>query len=250
MRPASAVFGTALAFVVSLHSALAHEDHGNATEAAPFGAPVMDEHVYYHLLFDELEGRLGADNSFRWEGEAWAGTDENRLWLKTEGEQTGNTLEDGQQELFYDRPITTFFDIQAGIRSDIDSRAGRTWAALGIEGLAPMFFQTSATGYVDGRGRLAAKLEGSYDLLLTQRLVLQPQAELNFYSRNDPARRIGSGLSDIDLGLRLRYEILRKFAPYAGLTFENKFGDTAAFARADGKRRAELRLATGIRIWF
>jgi len=250
MRTPLGGIGGALAFAVSVHSALAHEDHGGATEAAPFGAPVMDEHVYYHLLFDELEGRLGADNSFRWEGEAWAGTDENRLWLKTEGEQTGDTLEDGQQELFYDRPITTFFDIQAGVRSDIDSRAGRTWAALGIEGLAPMFFQTSATGYVDGKGRLAAKLEGSYDLLLTQRLILQPQAELNFYSRNDPARRIGSGLSDIDLGLRLRYEILRKFGPYVGLTFENKFGDTAAFARADGERRAELRLATGIRVWF
>jgi copper resistance protein B len=250
MRLRFVLIAVTLASLTFVHSAAAHDDQGGATEAAPFGAPVQDEHIYYHLLFDEFEGRFGADNSFRWEGEAWAGTDENRLWLKTEGEQTGNRLEDGEQEIFYDRPITTFFDIQAGIRSDVDSRTGRTWAALGIEGLAPMFFQTSATGYVDDKGRLAAKLEGSYDLLLTQRLILQPQAELNFYSRDDPARRLGSGLSDIDLGLRLRYEILRKFAPYVGFTFENKFGDTATFARADGERRAELRLATGIRIWF
>ena len=236
--------------VASAHSALAHDMQGAATSAAPFGAPVEDERVYYHAMFDELEGRFGADNSFRWEGEGWAGTDTNRVWLKSEGEVTNGNIEDGQQELFYDRPISTFFDLQAGVRLDADSGRGRTWAALGVEGLAPMFFHVSATGYFSDKGRLAAKLEGSYDLLLTQTVILQPQAELNFHSKDDPQRRIGAGLSDIDLGLRLRYEFCRKFAPYLGVTYESKFGGTADFAKTAGEKSSELRFVLGVRTWL
>lgn len=238
-------------FAVFANSAPAHEMQGEPTDAAPFGSPVEDEHIYTHVMFDQLEGRFGLDNSFRWEGEAWAGTDTNRLWLKSEGETTGRgDVQDGQHELLYDRPISTYFDIQAGVRSDIDSHAGRTWAALGIEGLAPMFFHVSATGYASDEGHFAGRLEGSYDLLLTQTLILQPQIELNLYSKSDRARAIGSGLADLDTGLRLRYEIVRKFAPYIAMTYESKFGDTANFARASGERRSELRFAVGARVWL
>ncbi len=233
----------------------AHAQDANGTlpdVTAPYGvAPVDDEHVFYHALLEEFEGRLGANNSFRWEGEAWAGTDINRLWLKSEGERTGNgDLEDGQHELFYDRPISSYFDLQAGLRTDIDSKPGRTWAALGIEGLAPLFFHVSATAYVSSEGHYAAKLEANYDLLLTQRLILQPQVEMNFYSKSDPARQIGSGLADVDTGLRLRYEFSRKFAPYIGLTYESKFGGTADFAHAVGERASDLRFTLGIRAWL
>lgn len=223
---------------------------GPASAAAPFGAPVDDEHVFYHALLDEFEGRFGRDSSFRWEGEAWAGTDMNRIYLRSEGEVTGGNIEDGQQELLYARPISTYFNIQGGMRYDLDSKPGRGWAAVGIEGLAPLFFHVSATGYASDEGHLAAKLEGSYDLLLTQTLILQPQAEVNFYSKADPAREIGSGLSDIDLGLRLRYEFSRKFAPYIGVTYENKFGGTAGLARATGERSSDLRFTVGIRAWL
>lgn len=218
--------------------------------AAPFGNPIQDEHIYTHALLDELEGRFGANSSFRWEGEAWVGTDTNRLWLKSEGETNGGDIEDGQHELLYDRPISTYFDLQAGLRADVDSRAGRSWAALGIEGLAPLFFHVSATAYASSEGHYAARLEGDYDLLLTQRLVLQPQIEMNFYSKDDPARAIGSGLADLDTGLRLRYEFSRKFAPYIGVTYENKFGDTAKLARALGEHPSELRFAVGLRTWL
>jgi copper resistance protein B len=224
---------------------------GSPSDAAPYGAPVDDQHVFTHLLFDQLEGRFGKSNSFRWEGEGWAGTDTNRLWLKSEGEvNSKGELEDGQQELFYDRPISTYFDVQGGVRSDIDSAPGRTWAALGIEGLAPLFFHVSATGYASSEGHYAAKLEGDYDLLLTQQLILQSQIEMNFYSKADPRRLVGSGLADIDTGLRLRYEITRKFAPYIALTYGNKFGASAKFARAAGERPSALRFAVGIRTWF
>ncbi len=130
------------------------------------------------------------------------------------------------------------------------SRPGRGWAALGIEGLAPYLFDVSATLYAGGGGRYAARLRGSYDLLLTQRLVLTPEAEMNLYAKADPARRVGSGLSDIDSGLRLRYEVTRKFAPYVGASWERRFGATASFARADGEPVSDWRFAFGIRSWF
>jgi copper resistance protein B len=221
------------------------------SSAAPFGiAPVEDERIFYHAVLDQFEGRFGTDNSFRWEGEAWVGTDENRIWLKSEGKLSGGEVEDGQQQLLYSRPISTYFDAQIGARYDLDSLPGRGWGAIGVEGLAPLFFHVAATGYVSGEGRLGAKLEGSYDLLLTQRLILQPQIEMNFYSVDDPSRRTGSGLSDIDAGLRLRYEITRKFAPYVGVSYDGKFGGTADFARSAGSSADEVRFALGVRVWF
>jgi copper resistance protein B len=242
----------AIVFSLLPLSAGAHEGENTPPDAAaPFGvAPVDDEHVFYHAVLDEFEGRFGRDGSFRWEGEAWAGTDMNRIYLRSEGEVTDGKVEDGQQELLYARPISTYFNLQAGVRYDLDSAPGRGWAAFGVEGLAPLFFHVAATGYASDEGHFAAKLEGSYDLLLTQTLILQPQAEMNFYSKDDPARRIGSGLSDIDLGLRLRYEFSRKFAPYIGVTYENKFGGTADFARAAGEHPSDLRLTVGVRAWL
>lgn len=224
---------------------------GGPTDAAPFGNPISDESIYYHAIFNQLEGRLGSENSFRWEGEAWAGTDINRIWLKSEGEtNTKGDVEDGQHELFYDRPISTYFDLQGGLRLDADSGSGRTWAAIGVEGLAPLFFHVSATGYASNEGHYAAKLEGDYDLLLTQRLILQPQVELNLYTKGDPAQRIESGLSDLDSGLRLRYEFSRKFAPYVAMTYENRFGGTAASFRAMGEGPSAVRFAVGLRAWL
>ena len=218
--------------------------------SAPYGvAPVDDKHIFYHAILDEFEGRFGRNGSFRWAGEAWAGTDMDRAFLKSEGELTNGRIEDGQQELLYARSISTYFNLQAGARYDLDSNLGRAWAAFGVEGLAPLFFHVSATGYASDDGRLAARLQGSYDLLLTQTLILQPQAELNFYSKADPARQIGSGLSDIDLGLRLRYELSRKFAPYVGITYENKFG-AAGNLPASGDQRSDLRFTLGVRAWL
>ena len=251
MRTLFLPMGVAFVLVSSMSiPAHAQMTMGDASTAAPFGAPVDDEHVFYHALLDEFEGRFGRDSSFRWEGEAWAGTDVNRFYLRSEGEVTRGSIEDGQQELLYARPISTYFNLQAGIRYDLDSRPGRGWAALGVEGLAPQFFHVAATGYVSDERHLAAKLEGTYDLRITQTLILQPQAEMNLYSKADRARQIGSGFSDIDLGLRLRYEVSRKFAPYVGVVYERKFGGTADFARTAGERPSDLRFTVGVRAWL
>jgi len=164
--------------------------------------------------------------------------------------QSNGTVGDGQQQFLYSRAITTYFDLQGGLRSDIDSRPTRNWAALGIQGLAPYFFDLELTGYASGEGHLAAKLEASYDLLLTQRLILQPQIELDLYSKADPARLVGAGFSDIDTGLRLRYEFSRNFAPYIGVVYEGQFGQTASYAKRAGESTGDFRFAFGVRIWF
>jgi copper resistance protein B len=119
-----------------------------------------------------------------------------------------------------------------------------------VQGLAPLFFKVSAIGYVSGEGHLAARLEGSYDLLITQRLILQPQIELNFYTKDDPVRRVGAGLSELDAGLRLRYEITRNFAPYVGVTYLGQFGGTASYVSAAGGSTQQVRFTVGLRTWF
>jgi copper resistance protein B len=146
--------------------------------------PVMDSGITAHVLFDQLEGRFNGSNpEFRWDGQGWVGTDFDKLWIKSEGTLGNGTLGDGQQQVLYDRAITTYFDLQGGLRSDLDSRPTRNWAAFGIQGLAPYFFDLEVTAYASSEGHFAGKVQASYDLLITQRLILQPQAELNLYSR-------------------------------------------------------------------
>jgi len=213
--------------------------------------PVMDHAIFAHAIFNQLEGRWnGSNTQFRWDGQGWIGTDYDKLWVKSEGTLSKGALDDGQQQFLYSRAVTTYFDLQGGLRSDLDSRPTRNWAAFGTQGLAPYFFDLEVTGFVSSEGHLAGKLEASYDLLLTQRLILQPQIELNVYSKSDPARLVGAGFSDIDTGLRLRYEFSRTFAPYLGLVYEGKFGQTANFARQAGESTSDVRFVFGIRTWF
>jgi copper resistance protein B len=205
------------------------------------------------VLFDQLEGRTnGPDNELRWDGEAWVGTDIKRLWLKSEGFVGSGTVSDGDHEALYDRPIPhmRYFDAQVGVRADLDSGPGRAWAAVGVEGLAPYFFQFAPTLYIRDGGNVAGRLTGSYDLLLTQRWIVQPEAELNFYSKDDPGRGIGSGLSDLDTGVRLRYEISRKFAPYIGFAYSGKYGNTASYSRQAGESTSDPRFVFGVRVWY
>jgi copper resistance protein B len=215
--------------------------------------PVMDNPIMGHILFNQLEGRTnGPDNEFRWDGEGWIGTDMNKLWFKSEGFVENGKASDGITEALYDRPIPflRYFDAQAGVRYDLDSNRGRTWGALGIEGLAPEFFDFEPTFYFSDGGRVAGRVNGSYDLLITNRLILQPQFELNFYSKSDPSRGIGSGLSELDTGLRMRYEITRKFAPYIGMAYAGKYGESADFTRDEGGIVNDVRFIFGIRVWY
>ncbi len=219
---------------------------GEATETE------MGETIFWHALLDQFEGRTnGPDNEFRWDGEAWIGNDMNKLWLKSEGFVENGRVTDGDHEALYDRPIPflKYFDAQAGVRADLDSSRERVWGALGVEGLAPYFFQLAPTFYFSD-DRVAGRITGTYDLLITQRLIAQPEIEMNFYSKRDPGRGIGSGLSDLDTGIRLRYEISRKFGPYIGFAYTQTFGDSAKFTRAEGGIVHDPRFVFGIRLWY
>lgn len=217
---------------------------------APYGSPVADDMVYTQLFIDQLEARIGDGTNLRWETEGWVGTDELRLQFRSEGERmsTGR-VEDGQQELFLSKPVSTFWNLQLGGRYDLDSGPGRGWGAIGIEGIAPRFFHVSATAYAGEKG-LAGKAEVSYDQLITNRLILEPEAEINAYSETDRARRIGAGVSDLDAGLRLEYQVTRKIAPYVGIVWEERFGKTADLVRANGESRGDVLFAVGLRSWF
>jgi copper resistance protein B len=215
--------------------------------------PVMDNNILGHVLFNQFEGRTnGPDNEFRWDGEGWIGTDMNKLWFKSEGFLQRGKATDGISEALYDRPIPhlRYFDLQAGVRYDLDSSPGRTWGAIGIEGLAPYFFEFEPTFYFSDRGRFAGRITGSYDLLITNRLIAQPEFETNFYSEKDPSRGIGSGLSELDTGLRIRYEFNRKFAPYIGFAYTQTFGETATFTREEGGIVRDPRFIFGVRVWY
>jgi len=246
--------GLAMGLAVCSASMSAAQPIAPGTPAMPdsMQSSMNDDPIFAHLLFDQLEGRSnGPDNELRWDAEGWAGTDHNRLWLKSEGffNEHGK-VEDGDHEVLYDRPVTTYFDLQGGLRYDLDSGPQRWWAAFGIEGLAPQFFNLQATAYARDAGHFAGRVVASYDLLLTQRLIAQPEIELNFYSKKDPARAIGTGLSEIDTGLRIRYELSRKFAPYVGVAYNGKFGETAGFVRDEGEIVNDLRVVFGFRVWY
>lgn len=214
---------------------------------------VKDNMVFKHVLFNELEGRtIGSSNELRWDAEGWVGTDMNRLWMKSEGFAGNNGVSDGDQEVLYDRPIphTRYFDGQAGVRADLDSGPSRVWAAVGAEGLAPYLFDFEPTFYIRNGGNVAGRINGSWDLFITQRWVVQPQAELNFYSKDDPARQTGSGFSDIDAGIRLRYEVNRKINPYVGWAYDGKYGNSALYARQSGEATVNSSFVFGLRVWY
>jgi copper resistance protein B len=218
----------------------------------------MDEQIFGHVLFNQLEDRTnGPDNELRWDGQAWIGTDFNKLWFKSEGffnkhGENHGKMEDGIHEMLYDRPIPflRYFDWQLGLRYDGDSSPPRYWGAIGIEGLAPEFFDVEATLYVRDEGYVAGRLVGSYDIYLTNRLIAQPEIEMNFYTKDDVNRAVGKGLSELDTGLRLRYEISRKFAPYIGFAYTQQCGGTAGLVRAEGDIVYDPRLVFGIRTWY
>lgn len=202
------------------------------------------------LLLDQLEWReVDDEDAHVWEAQAWYGDDYNKLWLKTEGERADDETE-GRIELLWDRITSRWWSVQAGLRQDFSTGPSRTWASVGVQGLAPYFFEVEATVYVGEEGRTAARFSGEYDLLITQRLILQPEIEFEWFGRRDPQNAIGAGLSDMEAGLRLRYEIRRELAPYIGVHWQRTFGDTARMARAEGHDPSDIVFVAGLRAWF
>ena len=197
----------------------------------------------------EYQARSGG-GGYRWEGQAWFGGDINRLVLKTEGEGSRRDgLDAGEVQGLYSHAVSPYFNVQGGVRQDFAPHA-RTYATVGVEGLAPYWFDVEGAVFVSNKGEVLARAEGTYDLRLSQRLILQPRVELNLAAQNSIETRIGAGLSNAEFGLRLRYEIRREFAPYIGVSYDRKFGKTADYARGLGQDPAAASFVFGVRAWF
>jgi copper resistance protein B len=222
----------------------------SSAEPAPDAVPGMsyqamsalmrmdDTAVLSKVMLDQLELEGGAGATVpAWDAQAWYGGDDNKVWFKTEGSPDAGNQNSSRNELLWDHPLTRWWDLQTGVRYDIGHGPARGWAAVGIHGLAAYWFDVEATVYAGAAGRTAARLRIEHDLLLTQRLIVQPEVEANFYGKPDAAREVGSGLSDLQLGVRVRYEIRREFAPYAGLAWRGAGADS-------------LQWVAGLRAWF
>ncbi|MES2290919.1 MAG: copper resistance protein B [Pseudomonadota bacterium] len=218
--------------------AMLHNDHGGSTSSM----------ILFNLA--EYQVRNGRDG-YRWDGEAWFGTDLDRLVVKTEGEGAfRESVDSAEVQALYNRALDPYWNVQAGVRYDFKPNPSRTYATIGIEGVAPYWFETEAAVFLSNKGEVLGRIEGYYDQRLTQRLILQPRVELNLSAQDVPETRIGSGLSNAELGLRLRYEIRREFAPYIGVSYDRKLGQTADYARADGKDVTATSFVIGVRTWF
>ena len=250
----------------------AHTDHAGARpESPPVGSlpssdgaaergydsygihpHMMDNAPAWQVLFDKFGVSRNRDgqNALQWDGRYWYGTATDRLLLKSEGERESGGGSQGKVEAFWSHAVSPFWDLQLGARRDIGTGPKRNWAAIGIEGVLPYNIELETTAYVGASGRTALALKAEYDLLLTQRLIFTPELEASLYGKSDPARGVGSGLSSGSLSLRLRYEVTREFAPYIGVSFDRKFGQTARYASDAGDSRSQTALIAGVRFWF
>ena len=204
------------------------------------------------ILIDQLETRIrkGRDGYFL-NAEAWYGGDLNKVWLKAEVEgEFGRGPEHVEVQALYSRAIDPWWNLQAGIRYDFRPDPERAYLVLGIEGLAPYWFEIDAAAFVSHKGDISARFEVETDQRLTQKLILQPRVELDVAAQDVPEIGVGSGLSSAELGLRLRYEFKPEFAPYVGVAYERAFGDTADFRRAAGDKAGGFNFLVGLRAWF
>lgn len=252
-------------------SAAEHTGHAGHAPASYSGAPVppitdadraaafpdLPPHAMHqggtNFLFvaDQLEWQDADEgNALSWDLNGWVGGDIDRLAWRSEGERTDGHTEEAELQLLWSHAIGPWWETVAGVRQDFKPGSPQTWAAFGVQGMPLYGLETEATAFLGEAGQSALRLSAEYDILLTNRLILQPAAEANLYGRNDDERGVGSGFSDLELGLRLRYEIRREFAPYIGVNWARSYGNTADLLREEDEDIEEARLVAGIRFWF
>lgn len=230
-----------------------------AQEGQPDGAPadwpepVFDAEIYTFFQAERLEYKTNEGSDLLvWDLQGWIGGDFDKLWLKSEGEYLSEegAFEAAELQALYSRAISPFFDFQVGVRHDFEPRPTRTFGVIGVQGLAPYWFEIDAAAFISDDGDVSARLEAEYHLLITQRFVMQPRAELNFAVQDVAELGIGSGLSSAEIGLRMRYEIKREIAPYVGVSWERLVGATADLGREEGENISSASFVVGIRLWY
>jgi copper resistance protein B len=231
----------------------AHYDPERMAQARHAVQAESGGHPLLYFQADRLEYQSGeGDPLLLWDLQGWYGGDLEKLRVKSEGEYSfdEDRFEEAELQILYSRAISDYFDVQAGLRHDFEPGPSRTHAVIGVQGLAPYEFEVDGALFISEKGDVTARLELEYELFLTQRLVLQPRAELNLAFSDIPELDLGSGLTDVQAGARLRYEISRRFAPYVGVSWSRKLGETADRARATGDGAGSVSLVAGIRMWF
>ena len=217
----------------------------------------VEPQLSWALIVDQLEHRWqNGKNLLRWDIEGWFGGDYNRIWIRSEAEQRVRKGSDGEVEgqLLYSRVIAPFWELQVGLRHQRLYGSGRdrsrSFFALGAEGLAPYWFELEPSLFVSDRGDVSARLTATYDLLFTQRLILQPRFEISAAAQDVKKFGIGAGVNNVELGARLRYELRREFAPYVGVSWVRKVGETSGIARREGEPVDNSSVVLGVRLWF
>jgi len=238
MRTKLLSFAAMLA-LFGIQPAFAAEDH-----KAEHGGQI------FHMFRLEADAGTGRHDPVQsWDFDGWIGGDYNKLWLKSEGEAVDGKTEQAEFWAMYSRNVATFWDAQVGVRYD-EQPESTGYLVAGVEGLAPYFFETEAHLFVSDEGDVSARLRQENDFLVTQRLILQPYLEANFYTQDVAEQEVGSGLANTEIGLQTRYEITRKFAPYIDLRYESKFGETSSIAKRNGEDNDDLIASIGIRLMF
>ena len=214
-------------------------------------ASMEDNPLLGKFMLNRLELREATgDNPVVWDAQAWLGKDLNKLWIKSEGQYANSDTEEAELQLLYNRAVAPYWDAQVGWRADMQPSPQRDWLVLGMHGLAPYFFEVDTAAFIGENGRTGLRLNAEYELLFTQQIVLSPELEANLFGQNDRDTGTGSGLSDLEIGLRLRYEITREFVPYIGVNGWKKFGNSADFARAQGEHSDDIQWIIGVRAWY
>ncbi len=204
------------------------------------------------VLIDRLEAGFADEvDTYVWDAQGWYGGDYNRFWVKTEGEgEQGKSPESAELQMLFSHRFAAFWDWQVGVRHDFEPRPTQNYLVLGLQGVVPYEFEWDSALFVNDEGDVAARIEAEYDLRITQRLIVQPRLELNAAATDNQELGIGSGISSTEFGIRLRYEFVREFAPYIGVSWARLYGDTADFARSEGEPRSVTSVVVGVRAWF
>lgn len=214
-------------------------------------AGAKDDPLLTHIKVDKLSyfQHDGAD-TFALEADFWLGKDLNKFWLKTEVKQEGSETEKFELQALYSKAVSAYWDMQLGVRHDFNLPEERTWAVIGLQGLAPYYFEIDSALFIGDNGDLAARFSAEYEMMLTQQWILSPEIELDFYGQNDLINRVGSGLSSAHISLRLKYEFIREFTFYAGIEHEKQFGKTAELTLENNGETKVTNTIIGISFWF
>lgn len=224
-----------------------------ALAALPFTiqAAKEDDPLLYMFKADQLEVRDGDEGNFAvFEGSLWIGKDLNKLWIKSEIEADEDETEGSEWQLLYSRAIDPNWDFQVGLRTDVKPEPERNWLALGFYGVSPYWFEIDTALFIEEDDQVNLRLEAEYEIMLTQKWVLAPEIEVNWYSDDDDELGIASGLAELEAGIRLRYEFTRQFAPYIGINYESLLGDTKDLADDNDEESSDTQLVAGLRFWF